>query len=330
MSVKKSLVKQTVALLRTRGQKSLEIARQSIQQEEIRYKPLGDAMRYFADEAFPHIMHPGLLSVYCEAVGGDPAETILIGAAMTMLVAAADIHDDLVDESTVKNGKQTVLGKYDKNVAVLAGDAFLIKGLYLLHEAIAKLPEDKRNTILKLIKQAFFDLSSAEAEEASLRTNINLSCHDYFDLIKRKTAVSEATAKIGAILGGATTSEVQTLGEIGYIIGLLSTMRDEFIDVFEPDELANRFTKEILPLPILNVFQDPEKKEKIVQLLKEGNLRKKKTEKIVGIVMGAKETEELKKEMQFLIEKGLRSASCLQGATHTLRLLLESAVEDLQ
>jgi geranylgeranyl pyrophosphate synthase len=107
MPPKKSLVKQTVALLRRRGQKSLKIARQSIQQEQIRHKPLADALRYFAESSFPDVMHPGLLSVYCEAVGGNPDETIQVGAAMTLLVAAADIHDDLVDESTVKNGKPT-------------------------------------------------------------------------------------------------------------------------------------------------------------------------------------------------------------------------------
>ena len=57
-------------------------------------------------------------------------------------------------------------------------------------------------------------------------------------------------------------------------------------------------------------------------------MTKRKTEKIVDIVMEAKETEELKREMRFLIEEGLHSVSGLQGATETLRLLMESAAED--
>lgn len=330
MSNKKSLVEQTVALLRKRGKKSLEIALQSIQQEQIRHKPLEEAMRYFADEVFPHVMQPGLLSIYCEAVGGNPDETVQVGAAMVMLVAAADIHDDLVDESVVKNEKPTVLGKYGKDIAVLAGDAFLIKGIYLLDEATLKLPLGKRNAILKLIKQAFFDLSSAEAEEAMLRGNINLPGQKYLDLIKQKTAVSEATAKIGAILGDGTTERVQMLGEIGQTIGLLSAMRDEFIDMFEPNELFNRFTNEILPLPILNVFKDSEKKDQIIKLLKKGKLTKKRTERIVDIVMEAKETMQMQKEMQFRIREGIRIYLTLPNVEKTLRLLLESLAEDLQ
>jgi len=259
MSDKKSLVKQAVALLRKRGKKSLEIARRSIEQDEIKHQPLGDALRYFADEMFAHIGHPGLLSVYCEAVGGDPDKTIQIGAAMVMLVSAADIHDDLIDESTVKNGKQTLLGKYGKDVAILAGDAFLMKGMYLLDDAMLKFSMDKRNVVLKLIKQAFFDLSSAEAEEAALRGNIDLSGRVFFELIKGKSAVSETTGKIGAVLADGTEKDLQTLGEVGYIVGLLGTIRDEFVDVFEPDELKNRFNREILPLPLLYVFQDSEK-----------------------------------------------------------------------
>ena len=51
-------------------------------------------------------MQPGLLSVYCEAVGGDPNETAQVGAAMVLLVAAADLHDDIIDESNSRTGNQ--------------------------------------------------------------------------------------------------------------------------------------------------------------------------------------------------------------------------------
>ena len=329
MTNNESLVQQAVDLLRKRGQESLERAKQIMLQEKILHQPLQEALCYFINEVFPDIMHPGLLSVYCEAVGGDPNETAQVSAAMVLLVAAADLHDDIIDESNCKNGKPTVLGNYGKDIAVLAGDAFLIDGIYLLHEATADFSDKKRSAVLALIKQAFFDLSSAEAEEATYKGNIDLSGREYLELIKRKTAVSEATARIGAILGDATTNEVQTLGEIGRIIGLLSTMRDEFIDVFEPDELSNRASNEILPLPVLGVFQDPEKKCGVTKLLKGHKITKRDIKKIVDIVMEAKETEELKREMQSLVKEGLHLISGLHGATDTLRLLIESAAEDI-
>ncbi len=326
---KKSLVLQTMTLLQQRGAKSLELAREAIHEEQIQHKPLAEALQYFADETFPFILHPGLLSAYCEAVGGNPNDVIHIGAAMTLLVAAADIHDDIIDESTVKNGKPTVHGKFGRDIAVLAGDGFLIKGVYLLHEAIRDLPDDQSNCILQLLKQAFFNLSSTEAEEAKLRGNISISGKEYLELLKRKTAVSKVTAEIGALLGNASLDEVRALGEIGATIGLLSCLRDEFIDVYEADELRNRFTNEILPLPILNVFQNPQKKAQIIEQLTPGKLTKKKSEKIADLVLSAEETEELRNYMQFLIASSLRSASQLRGEKKLLLLLLQSAVEDL-
>jgi len=326
---KETLVEQTLTVLRNRGQKSLEIAKQSLVKERVRYKTLKQALCYFAETVFRDIMHPGLLSIYCEAVGGDPDETTEVGSAIVLLVGAADVHDDIIDGSTSKNGVPTVFGKFGKDVAILTGDALLIEGMLLLNEATMELSENKRKAILELIKKAFFDLSSAEAEETLFRGITDLSGKEYFELIKRKMAVAEATAKIGAILGEGTAEDVKMLGEIGRNLGLLNTLRDEFIDVFEPDELGNRCAREILPLPILNVFQDPKKKAEILQLLKGRKITKAKTGKIVYILKEAKEKSAMKNKMRFLIKAGLCQASSLKGATQTLQLLLEASAEDL-
>ena len=175
MTSKETPVQQTVALLRERGKEALEVAKQSVQQEKIGYKPLQEALNYFIEEVFKDVMQPGLLSLYCEAVGGKPDETMQVGAAMVLLVGAADLHDDLIDGSKIKNQKPTVLGKFGKEITVLAGDALLIEGIYLLHEATAGYPAKKRNAILESIKQAFFDLSSAESEEVSHRGENDLT-----------------------------------------------------------------------------------------------------------------------------------------------------------
>ena len=330
MTSKETLMEQTLALLRERGKESLKIAKQSVQQEKIGYKPLQEALNYFIEEVFKDVMQPGLLSLYCEAVGGKPSETTRVGAAMVLLVGAADLHDDIIDGSVIKNQKPTVLGKFGKDVTILAGDALLIKGVYLLHEAIEGFSKKKAKVILELIKQAFFNLSSAEAEEASHRGKNDLSGEQFLQIIKRKLAVAEATARIGALLGNGKVDDVETLGDLGRALGLLNTLRDEFIDVFEPEELANRFEREILPLPVLNVFRDPKKREEIMRLLESRKMTKKKTEKIVDIVMDAKETDELRRMMRSEIRTAVARLSILKDGREAFRLMLELSLEDLQ
>lgn len=325
----KTPVEQTVALLRKRGKAALHLARKYVQQEKVAYKPLQEALCYFVDEFFKDIMQPGLLSLYCEAVGGDPKETTKVGAAIVLLVGAADLHDDIIDDSKTKSDRLTVFGKFGKEIAVLAGDAFLVKGLFLLNDATEQFPAKKRALVLKLVKQAFFDLSSTEAEEAYCAGKNHLTGYQYLEILKKKTAVSEATARIGAILGNGTAKEIEIMGNIGSALSLLNTIRDEFIDIFESKELENRVAREILPLPILFVFQDPKKKDAITQLLKGTRITKKRTEKIVNIVMEAKEIEYLRQLMRSKIHDSIEKVLSLRFETETLKLLLESALEDL-
>jgi geranylgeranyl pyrophosphate synthase len=157
-----------------------------------------------------------------------------------------------------------------------------------------------------------------------------LSGERFLQIIKRKLAVAEATARIGALLGNGTVNDVETLGDLGRALGLLNTLRDEFIDVFEPEELANRFEREILPLPVLNIFRDSTKREEIMRLLESRRMTKKKTEKLVDIVMDAKETDELKRMMRSEIRKAVTQLSVLKDGREAFRLLLESSLEDLQ
>ena len=329
MISKESPMQQALNLLRERGKEALKIAKEVAQQEKIGYQPIKEAINYFIEEVFKDITQPGLLSLYCEAVGGKSDVTIQVGASIVLLVGAADLHDDLIDGSKTKNQKSTVLGKFGKDISILAGDALLIKGIYLLHEATAGYPATKRNAILKLIKQAFFNLSSAEAEEASHRGKNDLTAEQYLKIIEKKVAVSEATARIGSILGGGTHNDLETLSEVGRILGLLSIMRDEFIDVFEAEELENRFANEILPLPILYVFRNPEKKKEIVKLLGKSKVNNKKTEKILDIVMESKEADELRQIMKSEIRAAIQCLGKLKTGGEPLRLFLESTLEDL-
>jgi geranylgeranyl pyrophosphate synthase len=330
MKKTETLMEQTVALLRERSKESLKIAKKFVQQEKICYKPIQEALNYFIEVLFRDITQPGLLSLYCEAVGGNPDETRQVGAALVLLVGAADLHDDLIDGSKIKNQKPTVLGKFGKELTVLTGDALLIEGIYLLHKATENYSAKKRNAILGLIKQAFFDLSSAEAEEISHRGRNDLTAEQYLLIIQKKVAVSEATARIGAILANGTNEDLETLGEMGRVLGLLNTLRDEFIDVYEAEELENRCANEVLPLPILFVFRDPAKRKELIKLLGNRKITSKRAEKILDIVLAAKEADELRQIMKSEIQETLRRLVDLKTGKEPFRLLLESSLEDLE
>jgi geranylgeranyl pyrophosphate synthase len=299
-----------------------------MKEEKIPYEPLKIAIDYFMD-SWEDVVHPALLSLACEAVGGNADVTTQVGAALVLLAGGADLHDDILDESLAKESKPTVFGKFGKDLTVLAGDALLFKGLYMLHQACDVLSKEQKESVLEFTKQAFFRMSSAEAKEISLRKRTD-AADEYLEMIKMKSAVSKATMKIGAILGKGKSEEIELLGKFGRSFGILFTLRDEFIDVLDFKEFENRREKECLPLPIQLALKDPSVHGKISRLITKAPITKKDAEQLFDLVIDLKQNVELKEEMRAIVKSVRNEIKLVKlHQKSCLKLLLKSMMEDL-
>lgn len=318
-------------ILEEEGKKAYEIARDAILSEKFDCVPLRRALEYFICELWRNFQHPALLSLACKSVGGDPNSTTLIGASLTLLTGAADVHDDIVDRSKIKNGKPTIFGKFGRDLALMVGDALIIKGYTLLSEACEDFPKEKRRTIISLIKKAFFEMGNAVAEETSLRGKFDIKLGKYFFIMEGKAAIAETTARIGGIVGNGSIEEIEALGEYGRILGILGNMRHEFVDVFEHEELENRAKNECLPLPILCAFQNEAVKRKVLPLLKKGRLTYESTFEIAQTVMATKHIKELKALMNQLVERAIKALDVIKspGIVTKLSNLIYATIEGL-
>ncbi|MCL4429887.1 MAG: polyprenyl synthetase family protein [Chloroflexi bacterium] len=328
MPAEEKLMEQVKMLLTERSKKAIEQARQAVLEEQIKHEPLREALRYFMEEIWFNAAHPALLSLACEAVGGDPEATTNISAALVVLTGAADIHDDIIDQSLTKDAKPTVYGKYGKDIAIIAGDVLWFKGMLMLNEACEPFGTEKKQAILELAKQAFFDIGNVEAKEASLRRNLALSAEEYLEIIAMKVTVAEAAAKIGAIIGNGTTVQINNLGEIGKTLATLMTIRDEFVDMFELDEVKNRFKNECLPLPILYAFQDADRKKEILSLLNSDDLTETGLKHMLELIVDAPQVCKLGRHMHASIEQAKLSLTGIKNSD-VFGILLESTTEDL-
>jgi geranylgeranyl diphosphate synthase type I len=327
MVSEKKLMEQAVAILRKRGRKAVELAKQVVLQEPLEYDPLREAISYFVKD-WDDVVHPALVSLACEAVGGKSEATDSVGAALVLLAGAADIHDDVIDESVVKGSEETVFGKFGKDLAILSGDALLLKGSYMLHESCEKLEFIKRKRILDLVKRAFFEISGAEAAEAGMRGKTDIPKKQYIDIIHHKVAAGEAAATIGALVGDGTSEEVKTLAEYGRVYGILMSIRDEFIDVFEREELSNRVKREVMPLPIIVTLAHQSNRSTLLQLLR-GEITEEAIEEIVDIVTNSEDSMLLVSDMRRMVDQLILKIRTLRCCIGNLELLLLAALEDL-
>ena len=199
--------------------------------------------------------HAGLFSLACEAVGGDAEKFVPTQAGLALMAAAFDLQDDILDNSKTKNGRPTVFGKYGLDLTILLADAFLIKGYAVFFDSIEERSPKRARDIMHLLKNCLFEMGNAHATEISFRGRTNLSENECMSLVLKKAASIEADIHIAAILGGGSKKQVDALAKCGRNLGVLTTLREEFIDIFEKEELKQKILIKRLPIPIIYAMQ---------------------------------------------------------------------------
>ena len=298
--------------------------------EKIENKKLRDALEHYVSH-WNDFTHPGLFSLGCEAVGGHPDKAIRVQAAIAMMAAAFDIHDDIIDESDEKHGVPTVFGKYGKDIALLLGNAFLIKGFTSFSRSLGELERKKVHEIFDVLQTSLFELGNAHGLELNLKERPGAEPEEYMRVVEMKAASIESDMKIGAIIGGGTDGQIRALARYGRILGIVGTLREEFVDVFEPDELSHRVQSEYLPIPVLYAMQDKEAEHEIRKVLAGGKITKGVANELVNAVFETKNVKSLKRKMECLVHEGIHLASNVRrlNTRNQLRSLAASTLEDL-
>ncbi len=316
-------MEQVQRILEERGRKALEIARKTVLEEEIECKEAREAIRYFMTEYWHDVARPALLSLVCEAVGGDPDITTPIAIPMTLISGAIDIHDDIIDQSKIKGSRSTVLGKFGKEIALLVGDALLFKGFALLHKAVEKgIPAEKVAVIIDIVNRTFFELGDAEALELQFRGRTDITPEEYLRVVKKKAADVEAHTRISAILGDGSKEEIEALGEYGRILGMLILLRDDLIDMIDFEEIVHRIKREHLPIQILYVLQNSKIKPEISSVLSKETITKRDAEKIMAVVDRAGGFDRVVELMEELAQSACTRIEKVRGDKQHLQLLV--------
>lgn len=314
----KTLTEIAVGIIEKRGNSALAEATQQILQFRYDEGVISEALKYYANTIFPRVLpiFPALIDLSCEAVGGNPEKTKSMGAAMLLITASGDIHDDIIDKSTSKFGKQTVLGRYGKEITLLAGDVLLTQGLSMLQKNSEYLSAEQRMNIFNLITESMFELTAAEAAEIRLWKKRNLTPEECFEVIRHKGGVAELHCMIGGIMGNASEKTLVDVKKYGRLIGILSTMKDEFIDLQSFSELKNRITNEMPPYPIVAAFQNKSLKKQILPIIISQNFSKKDLPSVIESILSSVEVRKLKTQLKELAEKEIAKNTLLSNCTN--------------
>ncbi len=182
-------------------------------------------------------IRPIILVLAAESIGKVDDNTLAASCAVEFLHMESIIHDDIIDNETLRRQKDPFHIKYGYNTSVLTGDFVL--GLIL---GISSRLDNAR--ITKELASTAMLMSEGEMIENRLETSEDVTFDDYLKVIEYKTAVAfQAASRIGAIIGKGNEEEIESLTEYGKNIGIAYQIRDDLLDWKNEDKLFNLLIK---------------------------------------------------------------------------------------
>ena len=195
-------------------------------------------------------IRPIILLLASECVGEIDDNTFAAACAIEFLHTESVIHDDIIDNETLRRQKDPFHIKYGYNTSVLTGDFVL--GLIL---NIASRINNPRVT--KNLATTAMMMSEGEVIEGRLETSEDVTFDDYLRVIEYKTAAAfETASRLGAIISGGSDEEIESLADYGKNIGIAYQIRDDLLDWQNEDKLFNLLIKK--SSDPRNIFNDME------------------------------------------------------------------------
>ena len=139
------------------------------------------------------------------------------------------IHDDIMDKSPVRRGMPTVWTKWGEDGAILSGDVMCIDS----YKRVAKAPAKVLGKVLELFSTTASQVCDGQQLDMDFEKEPQVRMEDYINMIGLKTGVLIAcSAKMGAMIAGASEEDCENLYNFGYNLGLAFQIADDYLDAF--------------------------------------------------------------------------------------------------
>jgi len=186
---------------------------------------------------------------------------INLAACVELIHAATLMHDDVIDNGTLRRGKKTLNKIWDNHSSVLVGD-------YLLSRCFEMMVEDGNLEVLKLLSSTSSKIAQGEVLQLQHQGEVDILEETYMKIISAKTAeLFAAATKVGAILSDVKNKEKDALEFYGKNLGLTFQIADDTLDYNSELKLFGKkigqdFYEGKITLPIILLFQKANIQEK--------------------------------------------------------------------
>lgn len=287
-----------------------------------------DQIAHYIVHAGGKRMRPKLVLLFANALGFDKPERFELAAVVEFIHTATLLHDDVVDESSLRRGKPTANALFGNAASVLVGD-------FLYSRAFQMMVSVDRMRVLEVLAEATNVIAEGEVLQLMNMHDPDITVESYLRVIRFKTAkLFEASARLGAVLAKATPEVEEACAAYGRALGTAFQLVDDVLD-YEGDthELGKnigddlREGKTTLPLLIAMQRATPDQRELLRHAIEEGELDK--LQEIVSIV---RTTGALESTREAARSEAKQAADCLAllPRNRWTESLLEFAIQSVE
>ena len=304
----------------------------SLQEFNVQYEGLSNSGITLLDTMVSHIgqtrgkqLRPILVLLISGAFSNISGKSIRAALAMETLHITTLIHDDVVDESLMRRGKQTLNSIWGNKLAVLVGDYLYAKVLNILVDI-----DDKE--ILKTISSVAQEMGEGELLQQENAREYNLTEDRYYEVIRKKTAVLfSACCKIGAIASNATNEEIKTMALFGEYLGIAFQIQDDILDYSKELNTGKTYGNDIreqkITLPLIFGLNNATEKQKdeIRELYHKETITQQEVDSIIDTITNLGGIVKAKETIDMYINKAYNLLDCLPNNQHkqSLQLLIQ-------
>ena len=233
---------------------------------------------------------------------------INLAACVELIHAATLMHDDVIDNGSLRRGKKTLNKIWNNQSSVLVGD-------YLLSRCFEMMVDDGNIEVLKLLSSTSSKIAQGEVLQLQHQGEIDMLEDTYLKIISAKTAeLFAAATKVGAIISDMKNKEKEALEFYGRNLGLTFQIADDTLDYNSELKLFGKkigqdFYEGKITLPIILLFQKVKNQEK--EILKNIFLKEERSEEDLNYTLN-------------LIKKNNIIKECYQKAQHYINLASNS------
>lgn len=189
-------------------------------------------------------LRPALSLAACALFEADTNKALMPALGIEVFHNFSLVHDDIMDEADLRRGQATVHHKWNRDIAILSGDAMLVKA----YQYIAQVEAEYLPEVLDTFSQTALEICEGQQRDMNFESRSEVAEEEYLLMIRQKTAVLLGAAlKIGALVAGAGTESANMLYEFGINAGLAFQVQDDLLDAFgDPEKVGKKPGGDIL------------------------------------------------------------------------------------